>query len=71
MRQVSTYASSLARQRRIHDERGHSVSRHAHLAPGLISSLSDTVDKKVLVVLRDGRKMIGVLRSYDQYGALG
>jgi len=47
------------------------VSRHAHLAPGLITSLSDTVDKKVLVVLRDGRKMIGVLRSYDQYGALG
>ena len=24
----------------------------------------------MLVVLRDGRKMIGVLRSYDQYGAL-
>lgn len=25
--------------------------------------------EKVLVVLRDGRKLIGVLRSYDQFGA--
>lgn len=24
--------------------------------------------EKVLVVLRDGRKLIGVLRSYDQFG---
>lgn len=24
--------------------------------------------EKVLIVLRDGRKLIGVLRSYDQYG---
>ncbi|KAL1412591.1 hypothetical protein Q8F55_000338 [Vanrija albida] len=30
-------------------------------------SLVDLVDKKVLVVLRDGRKLIGVLRSYDQF----
>lgn len=26
--------------------------------------------EKVIVVLRDGRKLIGVLRSYDQYGRL-
>ncbi|BEJ13522.1 hypothetical protein CspHIS471_0306960 [Cutaneotrichosporon sp. HIS471] len=30
-------------------------------------SLVDLVDKKVLVMLRDGRKLIGVLRSYDQF----
>ncbi|WWC66029.1 uncharacterized protein I303_108651 [Kwoniella dejecticola CBS 10117] len=30
-------------------------------------SLVDLVDKKVLVVLRDGRKLIGVFRSYDQF----
>ncbi|RSH81012.1 Sm-like protein [Apiotrichum porosum] len=30
-------------------------------------SLVDLVDKKVLVVLRDGRKLTGVLRSYDQF----
>lgn len=32
--------------------------------------LAELVDKKVLIVLRDNRKLIGVLRSYDQYGAL-
>lgn len=31
-------------------------------------SLVDCVDKKMLVVLRDGKKLIGVLRSYDQFG---
>ncbi|WWD20469.1 hypothetical protein CI109_104945 [Kwoniella shandongensis] len=30
-------------------------------------SLVDLVDKKVMVILRDGRKMIGVFRSYDQF----
>ncbi|KAL7425275.1 hypothetical protein Q5752_000963 [Cryptotrichosporon argae] len=30
-------------------------------------SLVDLVDKKILVILRDGRKLIGVLRSYDQF----
>ena len=29
------------------------------------------ITEKVIVVLRDGRKLIGVLRSYDQYGELG
>lgn len=29
-----------------------------------------TITEKVIVVLRDGRKLIGVLRSYDQYGEL-
>ncbi|KAK9896100.1 Sm-like ribonucleoprotein [Cystobasidium minutum MCA 4210] len=33
-------------------------------------ALVDIVDKKVIVVLRDGRKLIGVLRSYDQYANL-
>lgn len=31
-------------------------------------ALVDCVDKKMLVVLRDGKKLIGVLRSYDQFG---
>ncbi|WVQ77568.1 hypothetical protein IAR50_007256 [Cryptococcus sp. DSM 104548] len=30
-------------------------------------SLVDLVDKKVLVILRDGRKLTGVFRSYDQF----
>ncbi|KAG0143882.1 hypothetical protein CROQUDRAFT_65699 [Cronartium quercuum f. sp. fusiforme G11] len=33
-------------------------------------ALVDTVDKKILVSLRDGRKLIGVLRSYDQFANL-
>ncbi|KAK4052249.1 hypothetical protein OIO90_004471 [Microbotryomycetes sp. JL221] len=33
-------------------------------------ALIDLVDKKILVSLRDGRKLIGVLRSYDQYANL-
>ncbi|WFD01989.1 hypothetical protein MOBT1_000672 [Malassezia obtusa] len=31
-------------------------------------ALVDCVDKKVLVILRDGRKLIGILRAYDQFG---
>jgi len=34
------------------------------------ASLLDCVDKKMLVVLRDGKKIIGVLRSFDQYANL-
>ena len=26
--------------------------------------------EKVIVILRDGRKLIGILRSYDQFGTL-
>ncbi|CAH7689633.1 domain-containing protein [Phakopsora pachyrhizi] len=33
-------------------------------------ALVDIVDKKIIVVLRDGRKFIGVLRSYDQFANL-
>ncbi|KAF1812607.1 Sm-like ribonucleo protein [Eremomyces bilateralis CBS 781.70] len=32
------------------------------------AQLLDLTDKKLMVVLRDGRKLIGVLRSWDQYG---
>eukprot|EP01095_Lingulamoeba_sp_RSL-Kostka_P001021 TRINITY_DN1140_c1_g1_i1.p1 TRINITY_DN1140_c1_g1~~TRINITY_DN1140_c1_g1_i1.p1 ORF type:complete len:128 (-),score=39.54 TRINITY_DN1140_c1_g1_i1:5-388(-) len=34
------------------------------------ASLVDEVDKKLLVVLRDGRNLIGYLRSFDQYANL-
>lgn len=30
----------------------------------------DCVDRKMLVILRDGRKLHGVLRSYDQFANL-
>jgi U6 snRNA-associated Sm-like protein LSm1 len=31
------------------------------------ASLSDQLDKRVMIVLRDGKKLIGMLRSYDQF----
>lgn len=34
--------------------------------PGAASLIED-LDKRVLLVLRDGRHLIGVLRSFDQY----
>ncbi|ORY96680.1 hypothetical protein BCR43DRAFT_474529 [Syncephalastrum racemosum] len=34
------------------------------------SGLIESVDKKVIVVLRDGRKLIGTLRSFDQFANL-
>ena len=34
------------------------------------AQLLDCVDKKLLLVLRDGRKMVGILRSFDQYANL-
>ncbi|KAI8826201.1 Sm-like ribonucleoprotein [Fimicolochytrium jonesii] len=34
------------------------------------ASLVDCVDKKLLVILRDSRKLIGWLRSYDQFANL-
>ncbi|KAJ7597080.1 Sm-like ribonucleoprotein [Mycena floridula] len=33
-------------------------------------ALVDCVDRKMLVILRDGRKLHGVLRSYDQFANL-
>lgn len=37
--------------------------------PGF-ASLLDQIDKKVLVLLRDGRSLFGVLRSIDQFANL-
>lgn len=34
------------------------------------AQLLDLTDKKLMVVLRDGRKLIGALRSWDQFGNL-
>ncbi|XP_023515193.1 sm-like protein LSM1B isoform X2 [Cucurbita pepo subsp. pepo] len=33
----------------------------------LSTSLANYLDKKVLVLLRDGRKLLGILRSFDQF----
>ncbi|KAG5951969.1 hypothetical protein E4U53_001919 [Claviceps sorghi] len=45
----------------------------AQLPPQMFTTaaqLLDLTDKKLLVVLRDGRKLIGVLRSWDQFANL-
>ncbi|GAA93573.1 hypothetical protein E5Q_00217 [Mixia osmundae IAM 14324] len=44
-----------------------SVEALSNVAFTTSGALVDTVDKKVLVVLRDGRKLMGMFRSYDQY----
>ena len=31
------------------------------------ASLHEQLDRRILVVLRDGRNLVGVLRSFDQY----
>lgn len=38
--------------------------------PNWITALEEELDKRLLVVLRDGRKFIGVLRTFDQFGNL-
>eukprot|EP00951_Prasinocladus_malaysianus_P038973 scaffold432282_cov45-Prasinocladus_malaysianus.AAC.1 len=37
-------------------------------APG--TALAEELDKRLLVHLRDGRKIIGILRSFDQFANL-
>ncbi|KAK9447895.1 uncharacterized protein V1518DRAFT_420727 [Limtongia smithiae] len=50
------------------------ASADVQLLPSIIfttaAQLVDCVDKKLVVVLRDGRKLIGILRSFDQYANL-
>lgn len=36
------------------------------LLPGA-ASLVDQLDKRILIVLRDGRHLVGILRSFDQF----
>jgi U6 snRNA-associated Sm-like protein LSm1 len=35
--------------------------------PGWASSFDDMIDKRVMTILSDGRKLVGYLRSYDQF----
>ncbi len=37
---------------------------------GGVATLAEQLDKTIMVVLRDGRHLIGSLSSYDQYGSL-
>eukprot|EP00798_Chlamydomonas_sp_ICE-L_P023663 gene23663-9194_t len=34
------------------------------------SALAEEIDQKLMIVLRDGRKIIGTLRSFDQFANL-
>mmetsp|Transcript_14219 Transcript_14219/g.32256 ORF Transcript_14219/g.32256 Transcript_14219/m.32256 type:complete len:145 (-) Transcript_14219:90-524(-) len=38
--------------------------------PHWASNLEDNVDKQLLIMLRDGRKLIGWLRTFDQFANL-
>ncbi|KAA6415137.1 MAG: small nuclear ribonucleo (LSM1) [Lasallia pustulata] len=51
----------------------HGVPQHVSLPPQMFTTaaqLLDLTDKKLMLVLRDGRKLIGVLRSWDQFANL-
>ena len=41
--------------------------RMAGLVLPAAASLVDQLDKRVLVILRDGRNLVGVMRSFDQF----
>ncbi|PVU99362.1 hypothetical protein BB559_000788 [Furculomyces boomerangus] len=43
-----------------------SSAKHYTTTTGLL----DLVDKRIHVTLRDGKKIVGILRSFDQYGSL-
>jgi len=45
---------------------GFGMTMFPFFIPGT-ASLVEELDKKLLVVLRDGRKLIGTLRSFDQF----
>ena len=36
--------------------------------PPFTAALVDELDKRLIVVMRDGRKLLGTLRSFDQFG---
>jgi U6 snRNA-associated Sm-like protein LSm1 len=35
--------------------------------PGWATSFDDLIDRRVLALMTDGRKIVGFLRSYDQF----
>ncbi|CAE8740375.1 unnamed protein product [Polarella glacialis] len=51
------------------DAEGSSSSKPGKL-PHWASNLEDNVDKQLLIMLRDGRKLIGWLRTFDQFANL-
>merc|ERR1712187_894987 len=44
--------------------------RQEQKLPLWASNLEDNLDKKLLVMLRDGRKLVGWLRTFDQFANL-
>ena len=48
----------------------HDDGVQGNTAPNWITSLEEELDKEVVVVLRDGKKLIGYLRTFDQFGNL-
>ena len=39
----------------------------AQSLPGWASSFDDMIDRRVMTIMSDGRKIVGYLRSYDQF----
>ncbi|KAF4729373.1 SM-like, degradation of cytoplasmic mRNAs and positively regulates transcription initiation [Perkinsus olseni] len=50
------------------DSSHHGESMEELMIPSWITAISDSLDRLVLVLLRDDRKLIGRLKTYDQFG---
>ncbi|EER20413.1 small nuclear ribonucleoprotein U6, putative [Perkinsus marinus ATCC 50983] len=50
------------------DSSSHADSMEDMMIPSWITAISDSLDRLVLVLLRDDRKLIGWLKTYDQFG---
>ncbi|KAF4737145.1 SM-like, degradation of cytoplasmic mRNAs and positively regulates transcription initiation [Perkinsus olseni] len=50
------------------DSSHHGESMEELMIPSWITAISDSLDRLVLVLLRDDRKLIGRLMTYDQFG---
>lgn len=68
-RNTRAHWNSREHNRSEYKPRHHSTSSTTEAFPGT-TSLVQVLDRNVLVVLRDGKKYVGILRSYDQYGTI-
>ena len=48
------------------DNNNNTIEEQSIYLPGA-ASLIDQIDSRILIVLRDGRNLIGTMRSFDQY----
>lgn len=68
-RNTRTHWNTREHTRSEYKPRQHSTPSITEAFPGT-TSLVQVLDRNVLVILRDGKKYMGILRAYDQYGTI-